>query len=200
MDPTAVVGRRVVAYIIDTFVVAIIAAIAWFALTDKIPGECVAGGVTISGDCHGFTSGSSNRGIWFLIILAAWLTVFAIVPGLRGVSPGKAIVGIRVIAREGGAPGIGRGLLRAFMLYFVDGFPYIIPVLVGFIAATTDKHEHRRLGDRVANTLVVHKNAVAQAVAGGSGGGFAPGWYDDPQRQARLRWWDGSQWTAHTSN
>jgi hypothetical protein len=26
-----------------------------------------------------------------------------------------------------------------------------------------------------------------------------PGWYDDPQRVARLRWWDGQQWTDYTS-
>ena len=29
---------------------------------------------------------------------------------------------------------------------------------------------------------------------------MAPGWYADPQRQARLRWFDGSQWTANTQN
>jgi hypothetical protein len=26
-----------------------------------------------------------------------------------------------------------------------------------------------------------------------------PGWYDDPWSPAAYRWWDGSQWTAHTS-
>ena len=29
---------------------------------------------------------------------------------------------------------------------------------------------------------------------------MAPGWYADPQRQARLRWFDGNQWTANTQN
>ena len=27
----------------------------------------------------------------------------------------------------------------------------------------------------------------------------AGGWFPDPSRQARLRWWDGHQWTDHTS-
>jgi len=27
----------------------------------------------------------------------------------------------------------------------------------------------------------------------------APGWYADPWRAARLRWWNGTQWTGHTS-
>ncbi|MGH3281944.1 MAG: DUF2510 domain-containing protein [Trebonia sp.] len=26
-----------------------------------------------------------------------------------------------------------------------------------------------------------------------------PGWHPDPYGQARLRWWDGTQWTGHTS-
>lgn len=31
-------------------------------------------------------------------------------------------------------------------------------------------------------------------------GAMAPGWYPDPQRQARLRWFDGNRWTAGTQN
>ena len=31
-------------------------------------------------------------------------------------------------------------------------------------------------------------------------GPIAPGWYPDPQRQARLRWFDGRQWTPSTQN
>jgi hypothetical protein len=26
-----------------------------------------------------------------------------------------------------------------------------------------------------------------------------PGWYDDPWRQARLRYWDGTAWSGHTA-
>ena len=29
--------------------------------------------------------------------------------------------------------------------------------------------------------------------------GPPPGWYGDPTGQARLRWWDGYNWTGHTS-
>ena len=37
-----------------------------------------------------------------------------------------------------------------------------------------------------------------QAPAGG--GGIAPGWYNDPHGQARLRYFDGQNWTEQTSN
>ena len=33
-----------------------------------------------------------------------------------------------------------------------------------------------------------------------SAGGVTPGWYDDPHRQARLRYFDGRDWTEQTSN
>jgi hypothetical protein len=33
-----------------------------------------------------------------------------------------------------------------------------------------------------------------------AGGGIAPGWYDDPHGQARLRYYDGQNWTEQTSN
>ena len=29
--------------------------------------------------------------------------------------------------------------------------------------------------------------------------GPPPDWYDDPWRQARLRYWDGTAWTGHTA-
>ena len=28
----------------------------------------------------------------------------------------------------------------------------------------------------------------------------APGWYEDPEKQARVRYWDGSGWTEHTQD
>lgn len=33
-----------------------------------------------------------------------------------------------------------------------------------------------------------------------AGGGFPAGWHPDPQGQAAMRYWDGSQWTEHVSD
>jgi hypothetical protein len=41
--------------------------------------------------------------------------------------------------------------------------------------------------------------AATSAASGGEGGGPPPGWYPDPQGQARLRYWDGAAWTDQTS-
>jgi hypothetical protein len=63
-------------------------------------------------------------------------------------------------------------------------------------------------GGRPATSGVFVSPALAegQVAAVGSGGG-APGgqpteagWFPDPQGQARLRYFDGSSWTAHTSD
>jgi uncharacterized protein DUF2510 len=45
----------------------------------------------------------------------------------------------------------------------------------------------------------VSTGSAAGAPAGGEGGGPPAGWYPDPQGQARLRYWDGGNWTDQTS-
>ena len=42
--------------------------------------------------------------------------------------------------------------------------------------------------------------AAAAPAAAAPSGGQAPGWYPDPQGQKRLRYFDGSAWTEHTSD
>ena len=42
--------------------------------------------------------------------------------------------------------------------------------------------------------------AAVETGGAAAGGGQAAGWYPDPQGQARLRYWDGSAWTEHTSD
>jgi uncharacterized RDD family membrane protein YckC len=226
--PTQVVGRRVAAFIIDGLILAVISAIGWFALTKNVsPGGCIGGGVEINGKCRGFEAGSSNRAIWIAINTIASIGILWVMQGLTGKTPGKAMMGIQVVNAEGRPPGIGRAALRS-ILWIIDDFPYIVPFLTGFITALTSQR-NQRVGDMVASTFVVDKNAAgspAGQVGAGQFGGAAPygapppsgppapapasspppgggdqkaDWYPDPQGQARLRYWDGQRWTDHTS-
>src|SRR3954465_6562898 len=211
--PTQVVGRRVAAFIIDGLILAAISAISWYLLTKDVgPGGCIGGGVEINGKCRGFTEGS-NRAVWILIDILANVGILWVWQGRTGKTPGKAAMGIRVVNADGQPPGIGRAVLR-WVMWIVDAFPYIIPYLTGFIPALTSQR-NQRVGDMVASTFVVDKNAAGspagQVGAGQYGGGGAPpygappptgapvaaspppsggsdqkaDWYPDPQGQAR---------------
>jgi uncharacterized RDD family membrane protein YckC len=220
-SPTNVVGKRVAAFIIDGLIVFAVNAILYIALTDKIPGKCLGGGITINGDCHGWTS-DGKRTIWLLVTILATLLVYVILPGIKGTSPGKAVMGIKLVNAEGRPPGVLRALLR-YILLIVDAFPYIIPYLTGFIVALNSQR-NQRVGDMAAGTFVIDKNA-AQVPAASPPPQFAPttgwsapptgspppqppeqqgaqqkaDWYPDPHGAARLRYWDGQRWTEHTS-
>jgi hypothetical protein len=71
---------------------------------------------------------------------------------VAGGTLGKLAVGIRVTDEQGNKPSFVKSLVRN-ILRIVDGFPYVIPNLVGFIvASTSDKKQ--RLGDKAAHTIV----------------------------------------------
>src|SRR3954452_2711720 len=101
--PTQVVGRRVAAYVIDWLIIAAIVAVSWYALTKNVsPGRCIGGGVEINGKCPGFlATESSHRTIWIIIIAVAIIGILVVMQGLTGRTPGKAILGIKVIKADG---------------------------------------------------------------------------------------------------
>jgi uncharacterized RDD family membrane protein YckC len=232
--PTQVVGRRVVATIIDSLILTAIVVGAWFALTKQVPGICPigGGGIEIGDNCRGFSAASADawrQTLWFVIIAVALLVMLVLLPGLKGTTPGKSAVGIRIVKDDGSNPGIGRALVRA-IFWAIEG--WLIALIVALVT-----ERNQRVGDLVASTYVVDKSASAQFGGHGLGvtagaGGYVPSapqqfaqphqgwsgppqgaqqpqpqqasakadWYPDPQGQARLRYWDGQSWTEHTSN
>ena len=164
--PTKVVGRRVAAYVIDWLILAAVVAISWYALTKNAhSGSCGSGGgFEIGGKCRGFTQ-SSHRAIWFTVIGLYSIAVFILMQGLTGRTPGKAVVGIKVIKGDGGVPGIGRVIVRE-ILWIVDGLPAL--PLVGFVTALASQN-NQRVGDMVGGTYVVDRN-----YAGAIGGAAQP--------------------------
>jgi uncharacterized RDD family membrane protein YckC len=128
-EPTDVLWRRVGAFVIDE----LIALLAGVVLSWLLPHDVVR----------------SARIVSFVL---AWLAVFVVAQGLTGATPGKVLVGVRVVDEHGRPPGMARALVRS-LAWIVDGFPYLVP-FVGFVTAAADG-DGRRVGDRWAGTYVV---------------------------------------------
>ena len=205
--PTSVVGQRVLAFVIDFLIWAAIVVVFWLLLTEKFDKSTIApesGGFDIGDKRYAFEEGSSNRGLWTLITLLSGLAIFVVWPAINGASPGRLATRIRVVDRQGKAPG-ARMLPRVIVAPIVDWFPWFFPIVAIVTMLVTDRNQ--RVSDKVSGTYTVRKDAAGQPL--GAGAGAAPGqaaqaqtgagWHPDPHGQARLRYWDGSQWTDHTS-
>ncbi len=83
---------------------------------------------------------------WMII----WLLIFSSLEGSRGATPGKWLLGIRVMGTDLKPCGFGRAFLRN-ILKFVDGF---FNFLVGVMLAALS-HNWQRIGDMAARTIVV---------------------------------------------
>lgn len=131
--PVAGVGSRILAAAVDSVIVTVAAA-AWAAITFLLLPA---------------TLGDWRWAIWilgFFVLDQGYFMVSEIAS--RGRTLGKAAVGLRVVARDGGSADTASLALRN-LLREVD-------VLVGVFFMALDPLA-RRLGDRLAGTLVVHE-------------------------------------------
>ncbi len=85
------------------------------------------------------------------IVLIAYHTVFE---GIWGVTLGKWLLQIGVVAEDLGAIGIRSSLVRNVMRC-VDALPFIVPYLLGLFAARASRNG-QRWGDRLAKTIVIN--------------------------------------------
>lgn len=87
-----------------------------------------------------------------LVFLAIIFLYFVLFEGLLGSTPGKRVLGLRVISVDGSPAGLMKALVRN-VLRVVDSLPAL-----GLVAAVliTSSPEKARFGDRVAETRVVH--------------------------------------------
>jgi uncharacterized RDD family membrane protein YckC len=116
--------------------------------------------------------------VWFLLTFIVQWGYFVVFEWLwHGQTPGKRIVGIRVIDLQGTSISLGQATARN-VLRVVDGLPLLVPDIVpvmygvGFLVAACNP-EQRRLGDLAAGTLVVYveaKNAPLLALQHGFAG------------------------------
>ena len=138
---TQVIGRRVVATIIDLVLLSVVGGIlaAPGALIDGLADGRISDGVS------GFLF--STGGLAALIVAFAY---FAIMEGRFGQTLGKMAAGVRVVREDGGRIGIKEALLRTLMRIVDSIGSYLVAFVVALISG-----KNQRLGDMVAKTLVV---------------------------------------------
>ena len=166
VDTTAVMGKRIGAYIIDAIIGTIIFVVLFFALADSLDtfadpcGEPESPALCFYADGTVVFADDGDAGLIFLGAFGGWFVMHAVISSLAGGSPGKLMVGLRVVDQATGQhAGWGKNIART-LLWIVDGQPLGFP-LVGLISGVASKG-HRRVGDMVANTLVVDKKSVGQ--------------------------------------
>ena len=193
MPARNVTGRRIGAAFIDLFVFAALCLGLFFLMAQSTDGSVVLASTNIHiqlGDRTWYVEGG-DAGRVYLVELAGALVYFGLLPGLTGWTPGKLLTGLRVVRADRRRAGVWRNLIRPFA-WIADGFPYLLPGLVGFILILATR-EHRRVADFVAGTYVVDRRE-----AGSTAPAPAPDWYPDPSGAPGQRWWDGEHWTVHT--
>lgn len=90
--------------------------------------------------------------LFFLTLVIGYIIWWLIVLG-RGQTPGKQLLGIRAIKRDGDPSGWGNTFVREVVKTVAHWF--VIGFFADIILLLIDDDEHRSLSDRVANTVIV---------------------------------------------
>jgi len=146
-DETRVTGRRVVQYLIDSFLVSLIPSLV------SIPFD--RSGSTIIHIIGGLVA--------FVLFVLIGLWYWVIRPHRHtGQTFGMQLLGLRVISKEGGPANLAQLFIRWVCLIF-DAIPYTWPFtgLVGFIVILMSRNR-QRIGDHLGRTLVISTGAAVR--------------------------------------
>lgn len=123
-------GSRILAYIVDSLLLGVVALVFAFVLFQVAP--------------------ATNRVVIQLIFFAVTLAYFIYFEGSSGQTPGKSAVNIAVVTENNEPMTYGTATVRN-VLRIVDGlFLYLVGIAV--IALSDD---NQRIGDMIASTVVV---------------------------------------------
>jgi uncharacterized RDD family membrane protein YckC len=154
--PVAGAGARAYAFLTD-WVIRLLLALTWYAVATVIH----------NGDLS-LAPPPETDARWFAAVVAPALAIYflyhlVLETLMRGRTPGKRMAGVSIISRDGTAPDVG-ALLTRNVFRLIDSLPLFYGI--GLIAVMTT-HEHRRIGDLAAGTLLVY-DAPASAAPGGA--------------------------------
>jgi uncharacterized RDD family membrane protein YckC len=134
------VGRRFVAFFVDSVLLAVMAGP--FAEYRHASGY-------LRIELHG------RHLFWPGLIAIAY---YVLLEGIAGGTLGKFLTGIRVVNEDGTKLGWSGAVVRN-VARVVDAFPYFLPYLVGAVSVWASP-TNQRLGDRWANSVVVTKESL----------------------------------------
>jgi uncharacterized RDD family membrane protein YckC len=147
-------GARAFAFLVDWHI-RVVLALGWF----------VAGALIYNGRLS-LVPPLANDSRWFGTVVAPALAIYflyhyVVELVMRGSSPGKRTAGVRVVARDGAAPGAA-ALLTRNVFRLIDSLPAFYGVGLITVMAT---REHVRIGDMAAGTLLAYEGADARLPA-----------------------------------
>lgn len=138
--PLASFNRRWIGFVIDTVV--IVACVFVVTLLAGVPDSADAG--------------AAQSVVIATLVRLGYGAIF----NPRGWSPGKLVVGLRIVNQEGGPPGLRWGVMRTAATVFSEIF------YLGYVWAFFDKHT-QTWHDKIAKTYVVRSEEEAQVSANG---------------------------------
>jgi uncharacterized RDD family membrane protein YckC len=167
-DPTAVLGRRFAAFVIDAFFLAVVGGIALASTThqnlvEAPPDACSTRVLRDASLCWqigdrvlAWGSDAVFRSVVILVVVA--FLDLVVLQTLTGASIGKLCVGLRVVEVQGNEARFLRVLGR-WLFLIVD-----LGILIVGVVTTLLTHPHRRVGDLVCGTYVVGVASVGHRV------------------------------------
>ncbi|MBX7098531.1 MAG: RDD family protein [Myxococcaceae bacterium] len=146
--PVAGIGHRALAWLADAGVMFVALLLVYFVYS--LVGRSV---LEVAQDLSG--AGRAVALLAGFAILQGYWSGFEI--AWRGQTPGKRLLRIRVVRRDG-APASAFELVTRNLLRAIDFLPMCYPA--GVVTMLVDRH-HRRLGDLVAGTVLVREERIA---------------------------------------
>ena len=178
-DPTDVMGRRILAFVIDAAIgAAVVVAVSLGVVFAQVEVRAMDSNAEAIAECEriageGLHCDVVDQAIWVsddfdsassVYPLVAWLLMVVILtmvlPGITGWSLGKLFLGLRVVDKDSYVHAGFKANAARGLCWIVDAFPFVFP-LTGLITALRGE-QHQRIGDRTARTLVVDKADVGR--------------------------------------
>jgi uncharacterized RDD family membrane protein YckC len=147
--PLAGAGARSFAFIVDWHIRALL-ALTWYAAAALL----YNGRLTLAPPLL-------NSPLWFGLVVTPALVIYflyhlVLEPALGGNTPGKRMAGVRLVTRDGAAPGVGALLVRN-VFRLIDSLPVCYGLGLALVVLT---REQVRCGDMAAGTLLVYEHAA----------------------------------------